>query len=77
MRGGGGYTAKDVARCWAYETAVLVGAESIAEELPQTVYDSSYDSFFRDSQWKLHPPLAGKIDNQNSPASLQQITISI
>ncbi|KAJ7778800.1 histone deacetylase, partial [Mycena maculata] len=70
--GGGGYTIKNVSRCWTYETSVLVGAE-IPNELPATVYDS----FFKDSQFKLHPPLTGKVDNQNSPASLQRITISI
>ncbi|KAF7294589.1 Hist-deacetyl domain-containing protein [Mycena indigotica] len=70
--GGGGYTIKNVSRCWTYETAVLVGA-SIPNELPATVYDA----FFKDSQWKLHPPLTGKVDNQNSPASLQRITLSI
>ncbi|KAJ6630254.1 hypothetical protein B0H10DRAFT_2160269 [Mycena sp. CBHHK59/15] len=70
--GGGGYTIKNVSRCWTYETSVLVGA-SIPNELPATVYDS----FFKDSQWKLHPPLTGKVDNQNSRASLQRITVSI
>ena len=70
--GGGGYTIKNVSRCWTYETAVLVGAE-IPDELPVTVYDA----FFRDSQWKLHPPLTGRVENQNSPASLQKITTGI
>jgi hypothetical protein len=70
--GGGGYTIKNVSRCWTYETAVLVG-KYIPDELPATVYDA----FFEDSQWKLHPPLTGKVDNQNSTASLQRITVSI
>ncbi|GBE82801.1 Histone deacetylase phd1 [Sparassis crispa] len=70
--GGGGYTIKNVSRCWTYETSVLVGA-AVPDELPITIYDS----FFRDSKWKLHPPLTGKVDNQNSPASLQRVTISI
>lgn len=70
--GGGGYTIKNVSRCWTYETAVLVGAE-IPDELPATIYDP----FFRDSQWKLHPPLTGRVENQNSPTSLQKTTISI
>ncbi|KAJ8463540.1 hypothetical protein ONZ45_g17543 [Pleurotus djamor] len=70
--GGGGYTIKNVSRCWTYETSVLVGA-AIPDELPATVYDS----FFEDSLWKLHPPLTGKVDNQNSPASLQRITMNI
>jgi histone deacetylase 3 len=70
--GGGGYTIKNVSRCWTYETSVLIGA-GIPDELPATVYDS----FFADSQWKLHPPLTGKVDNQNSPVSLQRITITV
>ena len=70
--GGGGYTIKNVSRCWAYETAVLVGAD-IPDTLPATIYDA----YFADSGWKLHPPLTGKIDNLNSAASLQRITVSI
>ena len=70
--GGGGYTVKNVSRCWAYETAVLVGAD-ISDTLPATVYDA----YFADSGWKLHPPLTGKVDNLNSPAGLQRITVSI
>lgn len=70
--GGGGYTIKNVSRCWTYETSVLVGA-TIPDELPVTIYDS----FFRETHWKLHPPLTGKVDNQNSAASLQRIITSI
>ncbi|TFK22672.1 hypothetical protein FA15DRAFT_695581 [Coprinopsis marcescibilis] len=70
--GGGGYTIKNVSRCWTYETSVLVGVK-VPNELPATVYDS----FFEDSEWKLHPPLTGKVENQNSPASLQRIQIAI
>jgi histone deacetylase 3 len=70
--GGGGYTIKNVGRCWTYETAVLVGA-SLPNELPATVYDA----FFEDSNWKLHPPLTGKVDNQNTPANLQRMVSSI
>lgn len=70
--GGGGYTIKNVSRCWTYETSVLVGAE-VPDELPQTVYDA----FFADSHWKLHPPLTGKVDNQNTASSLKRITMTI
>ncbi len=70
--GGGGYTVKNVSRCWAYETAVLVGAD-----IPDTVPATIYDAYFADSGWKLHPPLTGKVDNLNSPAGLQRITVSI
>ncbi|KAI0355088.1 hypothetical protein OH77DRAFT_1480422 [Trametes cingulata] len=70
--GGGGYTIKNVSRCWTYETSVLVGA-SIPDELPVTIYDS----FFRETKWKLHPPLTGRVENQNTAASLQRITIAV
>ncbi|GJE88058.1 histone deacetylase domain-containing protein [Phanerochaete sordida] len=70
--GGGGYTIKNVSRCWTYETAVLVGA-SISDALPTTIYDS----FFRESHWKLHPPLTGRVENQNTPASLQRVVLAI
>lgn len=70
--GGGGYTIKNVSRCWTYETAVLVGA-TIPNELPSTVFDA----FFEDSHWKLHPQLTGQVPNQNTPASLRRITMTI
>ena len=70
--GGGGYTIKNVSRCWTYETAVLVGA-SIPDELPRTIYDS----FFRETKWKLHPPLTGRVENQNTSASLQRIASAV
>jgi len=31
--GGGGYTLRNVARCWCYETSVLLG-EEISNDLP-------------------------------------------
>jgi len=31
--GGGGYTLRNVARCWCYETSVLIG-EEISNDLP-------------------------------------------
>ncbi|KAI0823909.1 histone deacetylase, partial [Trametes gibbosa] len=70
--GGGGYTIKNVSRCWTYETSVLVGA-AIPDELPVTMYDS----FFRETKWKLHPPLTGRVENQNTAASLQRISIAV
>jgi hypothetical protein len=70
--GGGGYNIKNVSRCWTYETSVLVGAD-VADALPRTVYDG----FFRDSRWKLHPELTGKVENMNSSASLQRIMAAV
>ncbi|CAD7695617.1 unnamed protein product [Ostreobium quekettii] len=40
--GGGGYTVKNVARCWAYETGTLAGVE-LAEDLPATEFLELYE----------------------------------
>ncbi|KAH8798494.1 hypothetical protein DL96DRAFT_1639559 [Flagelloscypha sp. PMI_526] len=67
--GGGGYTIKNVSRCWTYETSVLVGTE-LPNELPRTIYDN----FFADSGFKLHPPLStSKIENQNSKVTMKKL----
>lgn len=39
--GGGGYTKPNVARCWAYETSVLVDSE-IDEHIPPNIYYEYY-----------------------------------
>ena len=39
--GGGGYTIRNVARCWAYETAVLLG-EDIDNQIPFNDYYEYY-----------------------------------
>lgn len=58
--GGGGYTVRNVARCWAYETALLVGEEDISNEIPYSPY---IEFFYPD--YKLHPDLKTKLDNAN------------
>lgn len=40
--GGGGYTVRNVSRCWCYETAIALGTE-IPDELPQ----NDYSRYFR------------------------------
>ncbi|GJJ11836.1 transcriptional activator that enhancespseudohyphal growth [Clathrus columnatus] len=69
--GGGGYTIHNVSRCWAYETSILVGA-SVPDELPMTPYDS-----FFSPDYKLHPKIVTKVENLNTPATLQKITADI
>lgn len=44
--GGGGYTMRNVARCWTYETSVLVG-QDIPDELPYNDYFEYYGPDFR------------------------------
>lgn len=51
--GGGGYTIRNVARCWAYETSVLTGT-TVPDALPHT----PYDDFFLPSR-RLHETMPG------------------
>ena len=49
--GGGGYTIRNVSRCWAFETSVLTGIP-VPNELPE---DMRYREFFG-PEFKLHLP---------------------
>lgn len=50
--GGGGYTIRNVARCWAYETSVILGRQ-IANQLP---YNDYLEYFGPDFELHLNPP---------------------
>eukprot|EP00602_Paraphysomonas_sp_CaronLab_P005539 CAMPEP_0185025422 /NCGR_PEP_ID=MMETSP1103-20130426/8384_1 /TAXON_ID=36769 /ORGANISM="Paraphysomonas bandaiensis, Strain Caron Lab Isolate" /LENGTH=484 /DNA_ID=CAMNT_0027558621 /DNA_START=171 /DNA_END=1625 /DNA_ORIENTATION=- len=65
--GGGGYTVRNVARCWAYETSVLLDTP-VANELP---YNDFFEYYAPDFKLHLTP---SNMENQNSPESLQDIT---
>ncbi len=70
--GGGGYTVRNVARCWSYETAVLTG-KTVPDRLPTT----EYDAFFAPTR-RLHVPLqVGRVENQNTKLSLEKIRIEV
>ncbi|KAJ2802982.1 histone deacetylase, partial [Coemansia guatemalensis] len=64
--GGGGYTIRNVARTWAYETAVLLGQE-LDPVLP---YNDYYD--FYGPEFRLDVP-ASNMDNANTPEYLEKI----
>lgn len=64
--GGGGYTIRNVARCWCYETAVAVGVEP-DNKLP---YNEYYEYFGPD--YTLHVE-QGQMENKNSPKDLEKI----
>lgn len=70
MVGGGGYTLRNVARCWTYETSLLVD-EQISNELPYTEYLEYFAPDFT-----LHPELDAKAkkENCNSKQYLEAIT---
>lgn len=69
--GGGGYTVRNVARCWAYETSVLLNTP-IADEIP-------YNDFFEyySPDFKLHLTPSTNMENMNNPEQLQAITTRI
>ncbi|KAF5196851.1 Histone deacetylase [Thalictrum thalictroides] len=64
--GGGGYTIRNVARCWCYETAVAVGVEP-DNKLP---YNEYYEYYGPD--YNLHIP-PSHMENQNSPRDLEKM----
>ncbi|ORX93386.1 histone deacetylase [Basidiobolus meristosporus CBS 931.73] len=65
--GGGGYTVRNVARCWTYETSIIVDTD-LSNDLPPNVY---YDFFAPD--YKLHPKLSGRVENLNTRSYLEQL----
>lgn len=64
--GGGGYTIRNVARCWTYETAVALGTD-IANELP---YNDYFEYFGPDFKLHISP---SNMANQNTPEYLEKI----
>lgn len=65
--GGGGYTLRNVARCWTYETSLLVN-EQISNEIPM----NEYLEFFA-PDFSLHPEVVSRQDNANSKQYLELI----
>ncbi|KAJ4460666.1 putative Histone deacetylase 1 [Paratrimastix pyriformis] len=63
--GGGGYTIRNVARCWAYETSLLLNTP-ISDDLPYNDYFQYYGPHFR-----LHIT-PQPVDNLNTPEMLEK-----
>ncbi|OMP86286.1 Histone deacetylase RPD3 [Diplodia seriata] len=68
--GGGGYTMRNVARTWAFETGQLVGSE-LGPQLP---YNDYFDYFAPDFELDVRP---SNMDNANSPEYLDKIRIQV
>ncbi|KAJ2188618.1 histone deacetylase, partial [Coemansia sp. RSA 532] len=68
--GGGGYTIRNVARTWAYETAVLLG-EKLDPSLP---YNDYYDFF--GPEYTLDVP-ASNMTNMNTRQQLERLCSEI
>jgi len=72
--GGGGYTVRNVARCWTYETSVCVDTE-VSNELPYNDYIQFYSPDFQLIPDNTHIPL--KFENANSKQYLENLKIKI
>lgn len=68
--GGGGYTVRNVARCWTYETSLIVG-DQIADDLPY----SEYIEYFG-PDYTLRPDTSRGMENQNSKQFLDMLKSS-
>lgn len=69
--GGGGYTVRNVARCWTYETSLLVD-EQINNELPYSEYFEYFGPDF-----SLHPEVMTRQDNANTKQYLESIVKTV
>ena len=65
--GGGGYTLRNVARLWAYETSILC-EEELSSELP---YQEYFEYFGPD--FALHPEVNPRMENANSQQYLARL----
>ncbi|XP_067927813.1 probable histone deacetylase 1-B [Watersipora subatra] len=66
LLGGGGYTIRNVARCWTYETSIALNSD-IANELP---YNDYFEYYGPDFKLHLSP---SNMSNQNTPEYLDKI----
>lgn len=71
--GGGGYTARNVARAWCHETALAVGAE-LSDEIPMHIVPRPQAFQGRQhGDGKLYPDLKGFHSNEVSRKGLEEI----
>lgn len=68
--GGGGYTMRNVARTWAFETGILVG-DNLESELP---YNDYYEYFAPDYELDVRP---SNMDNANTRDYLEKIRTQV
>ena len=74
--GGGGYTIRNVARLWAYETAVLLGRGDVREDgdgsLGNAIPFNDYYEYFA-PDFELHLEKDPSMENQNTLPALEQV----
>jgi acetoin utilization deacetylase AcuC-like enzyme len=67
--GGGGYTIENVARCWTYQTSVLLN-QDIGNDIPE--YNEFY-SYYKDDNYKIHFEPKKLYQNMNSRKDLDRL----
>jgi histone deacetylase 1/2 len=73
LLGGGGYTPRNVARCWAYETAVALGNHNeLKDEIPMNEMYTSYGPSF-----KFHLDVDSEMENKNVRAYFEPIVTTV
>ncbi|KAJ6244010.1 histone deacetylase rpd3 [Anaeramoeba flamelloides] len=65
--GGGGYTPKNVAKCWAYDTNLLIGETELDNELPLSAYSLDFPD---ESYLHIEP---SSMANENDKKTLDKI----
>ncbi|KAG6509005.1 hypothetical protein ZIOFF_034391 [Zingiber officinale] len=70
LLGGGGYTLRNVARCWCYETGVALGVE-LDDEMP----DHEYIGYFG-PEFTIHA-VPSNMENKNSRRSLDATKVKL
>jgi histone deacetylase 1/2 len=68
--GGGGYTLRNVPRCWTYETGICMGIE-LDDDIPK----NDYIDYFH-PEYKLHIPVTN-MENVNTPEYLNNVLENI
>ncbi len=70
---GGGYTKQSVAKCWALETAVLVGQDKgLPDELPDNVYHDYFAPDFR-----LNMSRKRIMEDENNKAEVERLKVEV
>ena len=72
--GGGGYTLRNVPRCWTYETSVLLGMSGDDEIRDALPYNDYFEYFGPD--YRLHLPVSN-MENLNSTSYLEKTKIQL
>lgn len=67
LLGGGGYTLRNIPRCWLYETSIICD-EEVENELPMHDFYHYYGP-----EYKLHLPISN-MENTNNNSQLTETT---